>query len=498
MERSNDRITQLPEHGLGQDELLARLDALHEGDADWRGGKVFSLVYTAGPEHEALLKRASEAFFCENGLNPMAFQSLRRMEADVVRMSIGLLQGPDTAVGSMTSGGTESILLAVKTARDRARRKKPWILQPEMVVPETIHVAFDKAAHYFGVKVRYAPLGPDWRVDVKALEKLVNRNTVLIAVSAPQYPHGVIDPVPEVAKIAKRRKIPFHVDACVGGFILPFLEQIGHPLPPWDFRVDGVTSISADLHKYGFAAKGASVLIHRDMEHMKDQFFVSTDWPGGVYAGPNITGTRPGGPIAAAWASLMFLGQDGFRHHARRALDAAKTLQTGLAAIPGLEVMGPPDATLVTWRSTDPEIATFAVADQLAKKGWHVDRQHRPDCVHCTVMSQHLETVDAYVSDVRAAFEAVRADPALRTAGEAATYGMMAKLPVRGMVKQAVRKVMEQMYSPNGGEADLTGPGENAGMVDRVVAKYQPQILETLDKLDGLRARVGLKKPGRK
>jgi sphinganine-1-phosphate aldolase len=493
---STEPVERIPERGLPREELLGRLEAMRSGDADWKGGRVFSLVYTAGDEHLETLKRASELYFSENGLNPMAFQSLRRMESDVVRMATELLHGPPTTVGTLTSGGTESILLAVKTARDRARRKRPWIRRPEIVLPETAHVAFDKAAHYFGLKIRFAPLKSDWRVDVDAYRKLINRNTVLLVASAPQYPHGVIDPISEIAAIARKKRLPFHVDACVGGFILPWLEQLGHPLPLWDFRVAGVTSISADLHKYGFAAKGASVLLHVDMEHMKDQFFISTDWSGGVYAGPSVTGTRPGGPIAAAWATMMALGKEGYLHHARRTLDAAKRLHAGLAAIDGLEVMGPPDATIVTWRTVDPQLSTFAVADVLKTRGWHVDRQHRPDSVHLTVMSHHLEVVDDYLRDVREAVAHVRAHPELKGSGEAAMYGVMAKVPVRGMVKKAVLQVMQQMYSPGGAAPDLSGGG--GGALDEAVAKYAPRALELLDKVDVWRTKVGLSPRGRR
>lgn len=485
---------ELPLEGVARDTVLERLAEAGAKDADWRGGKVWSLVYFAGDEHHAFLKEAHATFFSENGLNPMAFKSLQRLEREVVRMSASMLHGPADAVGTMTSGGTESLLLVVKAARDRARKRRPWIRNPEVVLPETAHVAFDKACHYFGVKPRWAPVGPDYRVDLKAYRKLVNRNTVLLVASAPQYPHGVVDPIVELGEIAQAKKLPFHVDACIGGFVLPFLEDNGHPVPLWDFRVPGVTSISADLHKYGYAAKGASVVVYRNMDYLKHQFFVSTNWPGGIYASPSIAGTRPGGSIAAAWAALMAMGRDGYRAHARDALEASQRLQTGIRAIPGLDVVGKPDATLVAWHSIDPAIDIYAVADQLEEKGWHIDRQQHPESIHCTVTSHHLGVVDTYLADIRAAVELVRANPELKRKGNAAMYGMMAKVPVRMAVKKAVEQVMTSMYGPNGGAPDPTAGLD--GPVAKLMERWGPQAMNVLDRLDAARKKLGLR-PGR-
>ena len=274
----------IPGHGREHAELLGDMEGMRTGDADWRKGRTFSLVYHASDAHHTLIRRASELYFAENALNPMAFRSLKRMEAEVVQMTASMLNGPATCVGTMTTGGTESILMAVKAARDKARADKPWIGSPEVVAPSTIHVALDKAAHYFGLKVRYVDVGSDFRADAAAMEAAVGRNTVLLFASAPQYPHGVVDPIEALGEIAQRRGLPFHVDACIGGFVLPWVEKLGHPIPRFDFRVLGVTSMSADLHKYGYAAKGASVVLYRDMTYLRHQFFVSTDWSGGIYA----------------------------------------------------------------------------------------------------------------------------------------------------------------------------------------------------------------------
>jgi sphinganine-1-phosphate aldolase len=483
----------IPHRGVPRTELIERMKGFREGDADWRDGRTFSLVYHAGEAHEETLKAAYELFFSENFLNPMAFQSLKKMEAEVVRMTAAMVNGGPDVVGTMTSGGTESILLAVKTARDRARSKNKKLGKPNVVAPETIHPAFDKAAQYFGLEMRFSRLTPGYRADVKDLETLIDANTVLIAASAPQYPHGVIDPIGDIAEVALRRGLPFHVDACVGGFVLPWIERLGHPLPRWDFRVKGVTSMSADVHKYGFTTKGASVVLYRDMSYLRHQFFVSTDFPGGIYASPTIAGTRPGGAIAAAWASLMTLGEEGFLDHARRALEATKIIAQGIAAIPELELLVKPDATIIAWRAR-PEtgLDTYVIADQLTDRDWLVDRQHHPACIHCTVTSNHLPHAEAYVKDVAAAVAYVKAHPELESRGNAAMYGMMAKIPFRGVVKTSVLDVMEKMYGPKAAEGGGDPLAESAedGVVMKLVKSYGSRALAVIDRAQALRDKL--------
>jgi sphinganine-1-phosphate aldolase len=283
----------VPAHGRGADALLADLEARKAKDTDWKRGRVFSLVYHAGDEHSRLLERAHALFASGNLLNPMAFQSLRGLEAEITQMAADLMHGGPDTVGAVTSGGTESILVAVAAYRDRARQHKPWIRRPTIVLPVTAHPAFDKAAHYFGVRLKKVAVDADQRVDVRALERAIGPSTIAVVVSAPQYAHGVIDPVAEVGAVCARAKLPLHVDACVGGFVLPWVERLGRALPAWDFRVPAVTSISADLHKYAYAGKGASVLLWRSMKDMQHQFFVAADFPGGIYVSPTLIGTRP-------------------------------------------------------------------------------------------------------------------------------------------------------------------------------------------------------------
>ncbi|PKN56533.1 MAG: aspartate aminotransferase family protein [Deltaproteobacteria bacterium HGW-Deltaproteobacteria-14] len=483
-----ERLT-IPGEGREHEGLLAEMAGFAGEDADFRGGRTWSMVYWAGDEHHAVCERAHNLYMAKNALNPIAFKSLKRMEHEVVQMTAGMLHGPDSAVGTMTSGGTESLLLAVKTYRDRARRKRPWVLRPNMVVPETIHVAFDKAAHYFGVKKKVAPVDADGRVDVKAMRRLVDRNTVMLAASAPQYPHGTVDPIPEIGALAAELKLPFHVDACFGGFMLPWLERLGIPMPVWDFRVPGVTSISADLHKYGYAPKGASVIVYRDMSYLRHQFFVETAWSGGIYVSPSLPGTRPGGSIAAAWASVNAMGEDGYLRLARAAWDAAEALRAGIAGIDGLRVLGRPESTIVAWASDDPAVDLYAVADQLAARGWAMDRQQKPPSVHCSVNANNAPVVATYLEDMRAAVAHVRAHPELAGEGEAAVYGLMAKVPVKGLVAHEVLKVMEGMYGPDGGDVDLTST-QGDGLVQKLVDRYGDQVFGALERLGRARDRV--------
>lgn len=483
--------TSIPLQGRSHSDVLKEMGSFRADDANYKDGRTWSLVYYTGEEHSDFLKDAHNLYFSENGLNPMAFKSLKRMEAEVVQMAAGMLNAPEDAVGTMTSGGTESLLMAVKAARDRARKLKPWIRRPNMVLPRTIHVAVDKAAHYFGVKARYVDIGDDCRANVKAMEKAIDRNTILIAASAPQYPHATIDPIEELGAIAQRKKLPFHVDACFGGFMLPWLEKLGHPLPLWDFRVPGVTSISADVHKYGYASKGASVVIYRDMTYLKHQFFISTNWPGGIYASPSMPGTRPGGPIAAAWAAMMAMGESGYLELAKGALDATKRLRAGIEEIPQLKLLGQFHMTSVTWAAAG-DVSVYAIADLMAERGWACDRQQNPPSIHLTVNANNGAVVDAYLADLTECAAHVEAHPELAKEGEAAMYGMMAKVPLRGLVKHSVGKVMEAMYGASGEVPDLAnlGDGEDDGLVMNLINKYGDRAMDALDKITSLRARA--------
>ncbi len=443
-------ITAIPKTSLEHAAVLEKLASFKSLDPDWEEGRTWGLVYYANQNHSKLLKEAYGLFMSENGLNPMAFKSLKKMESEIIRMTVNLHHGNEETVGVMTSGGTESIMMAIKTYRDRARELKPWIKKPEVIVPESVHVAFDKAGKYFDVKIVHAPLRDDFRVDVKAVKKLINRNTILLVGSAPQYPQGVIDPMEELSELALKKNLPLHVDACVGGFMLPWIEKLGHKLPLWDYRVPGVTSISADLHKYGYAAKGASTITYRSMDYMKHQFFVFENWPGGIFASPSMPGTRPGGAIAAAWAALVSLGEEGYLKYTQEAYESAQKMMKGINQIPGLKVSGVPDSLIFAYESTDANVNVFALADQMEKRGWYINRQQRPESLHAMVTMAHTKMVSKYLNDLKECVAYVKAHPEANTSGNAAMYGMMAKIPFRSMIKKSVHAMMQQMYSASG------------------------------------------------
>jgi sphinganine-1-phosphate aldolase len=393
----------LPPTGMSGDAVLAELTARKTADVDWRGGRCFSLVYDGGDDVRELARQAHDLYLCENALNTNAFPSLGRMQSEVVRMVAGLLGGDEQVAGFMTSGGTESILMAVKAARERGRVER-GVTEPEMVLPTSAHAAFHKAGHDFGVEIVAVPVRDDWRADVDAMAGAVTDQTVLVVGSAPQYPQGVIDPIPDLAALAAGKGASFHTDACMGGFVLPFAERLGRKVPPWDFRVPGVTSISADIHKLGYAPKGASVILHRTKELRRHQTFVFDGWLGGFYASPNLMGSRPGGPIAAAWAVLRYLGEEGYLRLTRLALDAAAQLATGARAVPGLVVRGEPEAQIVCIGAADPAaLDIFAVGDALAARGWFLDRQAPPDSLHATVSAGNAPMIDGFLAELGAA-----------------------------------------------------------------------------------------------
>jgi len=392
---------ELPKQGIAKDELIAEMKARKAQDADWRAGKTWSLIYPAGPEVDALLAEANELYLHENALNPFRFPSLRQMEVDVVDMTAGLLHAPEASGGCMTSGGTESILMAVKAARNRARAER-GVTAPQLLAPVTAHPAFAKAAEYLGLELVQIPMDDDFRADLDAAAGLIGERTALVVGSAPNYPFGVVDPIPELAAMAAERGISFHTDSCLGGFLLPFLERLGESVPPFDFRVPGVTTLSADVHKYGYCTKGASTVIHRDAAHLKKyQLFFYDRWPGGLYASFAMAGARPAAPIAAAWAVMRFLGEDGYRELARRVRDTTRKLRDGIAAIDGLQVWGEPVMSVMSFGSTTHDI--MAIGDVMDDHGWHLDRQHGPDALHFMVSPEHEPVADAFLADLREA-----------------------------------------------------------------------------------------------
>jgi len=404
--------TPIPEKGITKDAILATLAERKANDKDWRGGRVFSLVYSAGDEHHELLVDALGLYAAENGLNVLAFPSIGLLSHDLVRSTASLLGADDPRSGGqidgfLTSGGTESLLQAVKTGRDVARHER-GIARPTVICATSGHAALTKAADYFDVDLVRVPVDGGYLADPAAMEAAVDESTILLVGSAPSYPQGVVDPIEDLAAVALRHDLLFHVDACMGGFMLPFLARAGRFERLFDFRVEGVTSMSADLHKYGYATKGVSAVLYRTPELARHQVFATTDWLGGFYASTAMAGTRPAGPIAAAWASLMHLGLEGFTDLAVRTHDAALALRRGIEAIDGLAVRGDPSMTVLAFGAVDPErLDIFEVANVLATNGWYLDRQNGPDSLHATVQAGNAGSVDELVADLALAVQSV-------------------------------------------------------------------------------------------
>jgi sphinganine-1-phosphate aldolase len=396
----------LPEQGMSKDEVVEALRAKRTKDARWQDGRTFGLVYDGGHDVHEVAEAVAVEFLHENALNTHAFPSLGQIQSEVVGACADLFHGA-TASGFMTSGGTESILMAVKAAKERGKAER-GITAPEMVVPESAHAAFHKAAHDFGITVHKVAVRDDWRADVDAMAAEVNERTVLVVGSAPQYPQGVIDPIPELAALAASVGASMHTDACMGGFVLPFMERLGHDVPPWDFRVDGVTTISADVHKLGYAPKGASVIIHRDKELRRYQTFVFDDWLGGFYASPNMQGSRSAMPMATAWAVMHRLGLEGYDRLTQLTIETRQKMVDGIRAIPGLRVLGEPEAQIVAMASDDEALDVFAIGDALAARGWYHDRQAPPDTLHSTISAGNAPVMDEYLRDLAACVAEVR------------------------------------------------------------------------------------------
>ena len=386
-------------------EVLAEVSAIGQSDLRWKEGRAFSLAYYAGPEVQAVADQAYAMYGSTNGLNADAFPSLKKFQADVVATVNRWVHGDETSAGFMTSGGTESILLAVKAARERGRREF-GITQPNVVLPTSAHAAFEKACYYFGLESRRVPVRADWRADVEATRQAIDANTVLIVGSAPQYPQGVVDPIVDLAAIARERNINCHVDACMGGVTLTFLERLGENIPLWDFRVDGVTSISVDLHKYGYTSKGASVIMHRNRQLRSYQTFVTDNWLGGFYGSSGVLGTKSGGPMASAWAVMNYLGDEGYLRLTESARATTRQLVDAIEKIDGLHLRAYPDSTLLSFGAQNFDV--FAVADELAKTGWYVDRQTPPDSLHCTVNAVHHQVIEEFIVDLSHAVTKVR------------------------------------------------------------------------------------------
>lgn len=451
----------LPAKGMKEKELMKEIDDyLKLGDVKWQEGRVSGAVYNGGKELTEILTKVYAKYTWANPLHVDIFPDVRKMEAEVVQMCVNMFRGGKDACGTMTTGGTESILMACKAYREWAHER--GIERPEIVVPISIHAAFDKAAHYFNLKLVHVPVDEETRrCNIKAMRRAITKNTILLCGSAPQFPHGVIDPIEDMAKLARKYNLGLHVDACLGGFLVPFMKKAGFDPPPFDFTVEGVTSISCDTHKYGFSPKGSSVIMYSNKHLRHFQFFVAPDWQGGIYACPTMPGSRPGAVIASTWAAMMYFGESGYVESTRKIIQTRMKIEAGLRKIKGIYVLGKPEVSVVAFGSKEFDI--YRLADALTKRHWHLNSLQFPSSIHIcvTYLNTQAGVADLFVKDVRECTAEILKDSSVKTSGMAAIYGMSQSIPDRSIVSELACGFLDCMYTIGNAPAHENGVVKN-------------------------------------
>ena len=448
-----DTYAEIPDQGRYPSDILKEMETLAALEQSrWKEGYASGAVYHGDLDHIDFLNRVYAMNSQSNPLHTDLWPSSAKYESEITAMTAAMLgAGPapersdadQQICGVVSSGGTESILLAMKTYRDWARDKKK-ITRPEMIVPVTAHAAFEKAAAYFRLKLKRIPVDADYRADVAAARKAITRNTVVIVGSAPSFPHGMIDPIGALSELAREKGIGFHTDACLGGFVLPWAEKLGYDVPPFDFRLPGVTSISADTHKYGYAPKGTSVILYRGLALRRYQYFTSTDWPGGLYFSPTFAGSRPGALSAACWAAMIKVGKNGYREASRKILDTASKIKKGIHGISDLHLLGDPLWVIAFGSKT---LDIYEVMDDMASRKWSLNGLHHPACVHICVTLRHTQpgVAERFIDDLKSAVDAVRKKRS-GIGKMAPIYGMAANLPVRSLVGNLLQRYIDLLY----------------------------------------------------
>uniref|UniRef100_A0A2P2I317 sphinganine-1-phosphate aldolase n=1 Tax=Hirondellea gigas TaxID=1518452 RepID=A0A2P2I317_9CRUS len=444
---NSEYIMQLPEKGWDQERILKETERYCSyGKCDWSAGYASGTVYNGSPELTELMTRVYEMSAWTNPLHPDVFPGIRKMEAEVVRMCCNMFNGGPESCGTMTTGGTESIVMACKAYRDYAVKVR-HISKPEMVVPITAHAAFDKGAQLLNIRLRHVPVDPvSKKVDIRAMRSMITRNTCMLVGSTPHFPHGVIDPIEEISALGVRYGIPVHVDACLGGFLIPFMEEAGYPLPLFDFRLPGVCSVSCDTHKYGFAPKGSSVVLYKNKEYRHHQFFAEPNWPGGIYTTPTISGSRSGGIIAACWAAMMYYGRDGYISTTKAIIETARKIEQGCRDIPNITIVGKPDVSVVAISSDRFNI--YTLSDGMGKKGWNLNALQFPPCIHIAVTVPHTKpgVAERFIKDVSDLAAELSQLPRTDSEGSAALYGMAQSLPDRSIVEDIACVYLDASY----------------------------------------------------
>ena len=395
-------MIQIPQKGMAKEEIFKTLASYKGDDLDWKSGRVMGYVYDPGEKAKDVINQAYTMYLSENALDPLTYPSLLRLENEVVAMTAGLLNSPPEVVGNFTSGGTESLMLAVKTARDFARATKPHIKEPEMVLPITAHASLFKAAHYLGLKPVVTRVHDDsFRADVSAMRDAITDNTILLVGSAPGYAHGVVDPITEIAALAREKDLLCHVDACVGGIHLSYMRKLGFEVPDFDLNVPGVTSLTKDLHKYGYAAKGASIVLYKNKELRRYQIWACSRWTGYTIINPAVTSSKTGGPMAAAWAVLNYLGDEGYQEIVREVMAATQKLIDGINRIDGVRILGRPDMCMFALASDSEKINVYRLADEMKLKGWYLQpqfaRENSPANLHISMNRSTVPQAEAFL-----------------------------------------------------------------------------------------------------
>eukprot|EP00754_Rhynchopus_humris_P036335 Rhum_TRINITY_DN18477_c0_g1::Rhum_TRINITY_DN18477_c0_g1_i1::g.167242::m.167242/K01634/SGPL1, DPL1; sphinganine-1-phosphate aldolase len=444
----NDR---LPERSLSREEVLAMCDKLGEVNSEFMQGQYSGCIYHGGDGgYSEFIAEAMAKHLWTNPLHAGQFHGVRKMEGECVAMACRMFNGGAEACGTMTSGGTESILLSMRAYRELARQTR-GVTAPELVVPHTAHAAFDKASDYFGIKIRKARVDPKtYKVDVAHMKSLLNSNTIAVVASAPGYPHGIVDPVTEVAALGKNWGIPVHVDACLGGFILCFMEGAGLDLDErFDFRIEGVTSISVDTHKYAFAPKGTSLILYRSAELRKYQMHSCPDWPGGIYATPTLSGSRVGSVIAGAWAAMMHHGVEGYVNSTRAIVMASRYIADEVSRTPGLHLLGKPLASVVAFSSDEFDI--YRMLAELCDKGWELSSLQYPSAIHVCVTRVHtledMKHAKRMVADIQEVAAKLMLTKGEKATGMAALYGTTQTIPDRTIVSDVAKAYFDAYYS---------------------------------------------------
>lgn len=464
----------LPKKGLSKKEVLSKLNEVAKNDVQWDSGRVFGYVFDPGKEILDVAEEALLQFYHKNGLDFTVYPSLLTMENDVISFASDHLNGDEKTSGNLTSGGTESIILAVKAARNYTREKKPEIKEPEIIIPVTAHAAFHKAGHYLGVNVKQIPVDDNFMAKVDELKKAITKNTILIVGSAPSYAYGAIDPIEEMAAIAKENDILFHTDGCMGGFLLPYFKRLGKDVPPFDFSVPGVTSMSMDLHKYAYTPKGASVVLYKNKELRKHQIFACANWMGYTMINNTIQSTKSGGPLAAAWTTLQFVGDERYLEFAKETLEATEKVENFVENHPDLRLITKSKMTLTAFTSDTVNI--FHIIDEMNLKGWYIQPalafQNAKESIHLSINLSNVYHMDAFLEDLKVAIEDAKKLPSGTLIEKA--QQIFAELGTMELTDEVIERLMAEIGMEDGKMPERMAP------VNEVMNMLPPEMREEL------------------